>query len=177
MVRLRTLIAATAALVLGGGSLAQSSPERAVVPLGSILGLAANQLGPEPISGTNIALRGGAMFSPRGAGLAGLDFDLPQLSLMPNWSGRVDADVIFKANFSGLRTVVPVTLNQIYTSPNVAGRSFYFGGGAGALLGGKAKLDIKALAGVGLTRNMDIEVNAHFLERDTLVTALVRLSR
>ena len=125
----------------------------------------------------NIALRGGAMFSPRGAGLAGLDFDLPQLSLMPNWSGRVDADVIFKANFSGLRTVVPVTLNQIYTSPNVAGRSVYFGGGAGALLGGKAKLDIKALAGVGLTRNMDIEVNAHFLEGDTLVTALVRLSR
>lgn len=114
----------------------------------------------------NLGLRGGVMVTPRGAAVVGLDFGIPQLSLHQNWEGRLDADVIIKANLAGANTIVPVTLDQIYTSPSggIGGRSSYFGIGAGALLGGKAKLDGKLIFGMDVTNKLGIEVNYHMAE-------------
>lgn len=127
----------------------------------------------------SLALRGGAMFSPRGAALVGADITLPVLKFFDGWSGRLDADVIIKANFAGANTVVPVTFNQIYYLPgSFGGRATYLGGGAGAVFGsGGTKLDIKALVGAELTQSLGGELNVHFADGDTLWTAVVRLHR
>jgi hypothetical protein len=124
----------------------------------------------------NLSLRGGVMFSPRGAGVAGLDFDLPTLSLGNGWHGRLDADVIFKANLGGINTAVPVTFDQLYYSPNAAGgHNVYYGGGVGVVLGGDAVFDGKLVLGTELTSKVGAELNVHFTEEDTLVCILGRL--
>jgi hypothetical protein len=114
----------------------------------------------------NLGLRAGVMVTPRGAAVVGLDFGLPQLSLHQNWEGRIDGDVIIKANLAGANTIVPVTFDQIFTSPTggFGGRSSYFGVGVGALLGGKAKLDGKVLLGFDITSKLGVEVNYHIAE-------------
>jgi hypothetical protein len=123
----------------------------------------------------NLTVRGGVMFSPRGAGVAGVDFDLPSVSLGSGWRGRLDADVIFKANLGGINTAVPVTINQIHVSPNAAGEhNVYYGGGVGAILGGHATFDGKLILGTDLSNKLSVEVNAHFTEGDTLLMALAR---
>jgi len=123
-----------------------------------------------------LSLRGGAMVSPRGAGLAGADATLPALDIFPGWQTRLDADVLFKANFGGINTIVPVTLNQVYYPADaVAGRTVYFGGGLGAVLGGPARFDGKLILGAELTSRLGGEMNVHFTEEDTLLTFLVRI--
>jgi hypothetical protein len=79
---------------------------------------------PEVVQGSPLALlsfHAGAMLSPRGGGLVGLDASMPSLSLGYGMKGRLDADVIFKANLGGIDTIVPVTFDQIFYSPSVAG--------------------------------------------------------
>jgi hypothetical protein len=124
----------------------------------------------------NLSLRGGAMVTPRGAGLAGVDFMIPSLSVGSDWQGRIDADVIFKANFGGINTIVPVTVDLIHTDPNgVSGHSIYYGGGLGAVLGGKALFDGKLIIGAQVTQKVSAELNVHFTEHDTLLTLMARL--
>ncbi len=115
----------------------------------------------------NLGLRGGVMASPRGAAVVGLDFTVPQLSFKENWEGRFDADVIIKANLAGVNTLVPITFDQILTSPSggFGGKSSYVGFGAGALLGGKSRLDGKVILGAEVTSKLAIEVNYHFAEK------------
>jgi hypothetical protein len=127
----------------------------------------------------SFALRGGAMFSPRGAAIAGADVTLPILKFFDGWTGRIDADVIIKANFAGANTVVPVTLNQVYYLPgSFGGRATYLGGGAGAVFGGGGtKFTAKGLVGAELTQSLGGELNVYFAEGDTLWTAVVRLHR
>ena len=131
------------------------------------------QATPSPIQ--NFSIRGGYMASPRGAGIAGVDFDTPTLSLGNGWHGRIDADVIFKANFGGINTAVVATFDQLYYSPNAAGgHNVFYGGGVGAVLGGHAVFDGKLVLGTELNKKLGAEVNVHFTERDTLVCLLAR---
>ncbi len=124
---------------------------------------------------TALCIRGGAMVTPRGAALAGVDFSLPSVTVGTGWQGRVDADVIFKANFGGINTAIAATFDLIQTQPNgVGGRPIYYGGGIGAILGGNTVFDGKLLLGANLTRKFDFEINVHFNEHDTLLTLMGR---
>lgn len=125
---------------------------------------------------TSFAFRGGAMVSPRGAGLAGLDASLPSFGLGNGWSGRLDADVIFKANFAGINTIVPVTINQVYYSnPTATGQVGYIGGGAGFIFGGKTRFTGKLLVGFEFSRRLGAEANVFLNSEDTIVSVLGRL--
>lgn len=124
---------------------------------------------------TSMSIRGGAMVTPRGAGLVGVDFSLPSVTVGTGWVGRVDADVIFKANFGGIDTIIPATFDLIQTQPGAAGgRAVYYGGGLGAILGGNTVFDAKLLLGISLTQKVDFELNVHFNEHDTLLTLMGR---
>lgn len=125
---------------------------------------------------TSFAFRGGAMVSPRGAGLAGIDASLPALTLGNGWSGRLDADVIFKANFAGINTIVPVTINQVYYSnPTATGQVGYLGGGVGFIFGGKTRFTGKLLVGYDFSRRLGAEANVFLNSEDTIVSVLGRL--
>jgi hypothetical protein len=125
---------------------------------------------------TYISLHGGAMVAPRGAGLVGADASIPGLSLGNGWHGRIDADVIFKANFGGIDTIVPITFDQLYYSPGgVGGHNVYYGAGIGAVLGGNTVFDGKLILGTEVTSKIGGEVNVHITERDTLVCLLARI--
>jgi hypothetical protein len=123
-----------------------------------------------------LSLRGGAMLSPRGAGLVGIDASLPSLSLGAGWRGRLDADVIIKANLAGVNTIVPVTIDQLYTvsAPGRIGVAYY-GAGVGVVSGGGTRFNAKLVLGAEIAKKLGAEVNVHFAERDTLVTVLARL--
>lgn len=145
--------------------------EHLIVARGGQMG---SQNGPLGAS-TAVSLRGGAMLAPRSAGLAGVDIAVPSVSLLEGWEGRLDADVIFKANFAEINTIVPVTLNQVHYMADVSGRSLYFGAGAGALLGGKAKLIGKGVLGVELNPRLGVEGNIIFTNDKTMVLVVGRL--
>jgi hypothetical protein len=124
---------------------------------------------------TYLSLRAGAMVSPRGAGLIGLDAALPRLSLGPNWHGRLDVDVIISANFANTNTAVPITLNQIYYRPQTGNVDFYGGFGVGAMLGREANFTGKLILGATFTPRAAAELNIHLTDRsDTLVMLLGR---
>ena len=124
---------------------------------------------------TSLSIRGGAMVTPRGAGLAGVDFSLPSVTVGNGWTGRVDADVIFKANFGGINTIIPATFDLIQTQPSgPGGKAIYYGGGIGAVLGGNTVFDGKLVLGINLAQKVDFELNVHFTERDTLLTLMGR---
>ena len=176
---LRTLLVAGVFTgILASSSSAQSPRTAERISLGALLtsrSITRNmQETASPLQ--NMSIRGGVMFTPRGAGVAGVDFDLPSLSLGSGWRGRVDADVIFKANLGGINTAVPITFNQIYVTPNAAGdRNIYYGAGVGAILGGDAQFTGKLILGVGLTQKVSAELNAHFTDDDTLILIVGRL--
>lgn len=177
MFHLRTLLAAGAlSAVVAGSASAQDSSTRHY-PLASLI--TSNSIGRRMQAGAsplqNLSIRGGLMVTPRGAGVAGVDFDVPTLSLGNGWHGRIDADVVFKANFGGINTAILTTFDQLYYSPNAAGgHNVYYGGGVGAVLGGHAVFDGKIVLGTELTSKIGAEVNVHFTERDTLVCILAR---
>jgi hypothetical protein len=176
MSKFRTLFGAVAlGLIATGGATAQGTGRVNLTPLltSQQMILAAQH---SENSLTNVSLRGGAMISPRGGGLVGLDFAMPTLSLGSGWHGRLDGDVIFKANFGGINDIIPVTVDQLYYSPEAfGGRGIYFGAGVGAVLSGPAKFDGKLILGTELAKRLGAEVNIHFTEHDTLVTVLGRL--
>src|SRR5258706_1242301 len=124
---------------------------------------------------TALSIRGGMMVIPRGAGLAGVDFSLASVTVGTGWVGRVDADVIFKANFGGVNTAIPATFDLIQTQPGgPGGKAIYYGGGLGAILGGDTVFDAKLVLGINLAQKVDFEVNVHFNEHDTLLTLMGR---
>jgi hypothetical protein len=178
MSHIRTLLVAGAfCAAIAGSASAQTSGTADRVSLAALItsrSIGRNmQAAASPVQ--NMSVRGGVMFSPRGAGVAGVDFDLPSVSLGNGWRGRVDADVIFKANLGGINTAIPVTFNQIYISPNAAGdRNIYYGAGVGAILGGSAVFDGKLILGTDVTQKVSAELNAHFTENDTLLMILAR---
>lgn len=125
---------------------------------------------------TYLSIHAGAMVAPRGAGLAGVDASIPSISLGNGWHGRLDADVIFKANLGGIDTIIPITFDQVYYSAGGAGsHNVYYGGGVGAVLGGNTVFDAKLILGTELTNKIGGELNVHFTERDTLVCLFARI--
>lgn len=123
---------------------------------------------------TYISIRGGAMVSPRGAALVGLDAVFPSIAIGPEWVGRLDADVIIKANFAGTNTVVPVTFNQIYVGPTSGTTRFYAGAGLGVVLGEKSEFTGKLILGAKFTPRLGAEANLYITGDDTLLTLLGR---
>jgi len=132
---------------------------------------------PSTGSATAASLRGGAMVSPRGAGLVGVDISLPNVAIAgTGWHGRLDADAIIVASFSGERTVVPFTFNMMYYDPNAAaGHNVYFGAGLGAIVGKGSKIDGKLILGTEVTRTLAGEFNLHLTDGNTLFMILGRL--
>jgi hypothetical protein len=125
---------------------------------------------------SSFAFRAGAMVSPRGAGLAGVDASIPSFSFGSGLTGRLDVDVIFKANFAGINTIVPVTINQVYYSnPTPTGQVGYLGGGAGFVFGGKMRFTGKMLVGFEFNRRLGAEANVFLNSEDTIVSVLGRL--
>lgn len=186
MIRFRTLrCAVVVAAVLAAGpvaAVAQSPLTNTFVPLASLINNRAvnRAFGQVPATVnplTYVSLHGGAMLTPRGAGLVGADVSLPGLfSVGSGWHTRIDADVVFKANLGGFDTIIPVTVDQVYYSPNAAGgHNVYYGGGVGAVLGGNTVFDGKLILGTEVTNKIGGEVNIHFTQRDTLVMLLARL--
>ncbi|MGC8668071.1 MAG: hypothetical protein ACP5VE_08165 [Chthonomonadales bacterium] len=178
MVRFVARLAVAAALVVPVAARAQTPSPQGNVQLarlvsGSYAMGGARRSAESPFS--NASLRGGAMLSPRGAALVGLDLSIPSLTTTNNWHARLDGDVIIKANFGGIDTIVPVTVDLLtYTGGGMGLRDVYFGGGVGAVLGGPAKFDGKLILGTDLSNRLGAELNVHFTERDTLVTLLAR---
>lgn len=181
MFSFRTLLCAATLAAGSVAACAQTSATNSFVPLAGLVKTAAvnHAFGQAPTTVnplTYISVHGGAMVAPRGAGLVGADASIPSLSLGNGWHGRIDADVIFKANFGGIDTIVPVTFDQLYYSPaGAGGHNVYYGGGLGAVLGGNTVFDGKLILGTELTNKIGGEVNVHFTERDTLVCLLARL--
>lgn len=169
-------LAAIGAAAVAG---AQATPARDFIPLAPAMRamtVSRAQAGPSAGPFMNLTLRGGAMVSPRGAGLAGLDVDIPSASLGNGFHGRVDADAIIKANFGGIDTIFPVTFDQIYYSPAGAnGHNVYWGGGLGAVLNGPVRFDGKLILGTELAKRVGAELNVHFTSHDVLLTLLARI--
>jgi hypothetical protein len=133
---------------------------------------------PEPTTvdpTTYLALRAGALVSPRVAGLIGIDATLPRFSIAPGWKGRLDVDVIISASLINTNTAVPVTINQIYYQPQTGKTDVYAGFGIGAIFGGDANFTGKLILGANFTSRFSGEVNVHFTDREkTLVLLLGR---
>lgn len=123
----------------------------------------------------NLSLRGGVMVSPRGAGVAGVDIGIPTLNLVSGWEGRIDLDVIIKANLGGVNTIVPVTADLLHYLPSAAGKAFYLGGGVGAKLGGSAGAVLKGIVGTELGGRFGVEGNIMWTKDDTLLTFVGRI--
>ena len=118
----------------------------------------------------------GAMVTPRGAALVGGDIDLPSVTLGKGFTGRLDVDAIFKANFGGVNTLTFITIDQISsTHDGISGHNVYYGGGIGAVFGGGTKFDGKLILGTELSKKLSTEVNVHFSSGKTLVALLARV--
>lgn len=167
------------ALSLTGASAQTTRPGQSQIIspwLGNLMRNQVGQADPTTVDPTTyISLRAGAMVSPRGAGVVGLDFALPSLSIGPNWHGRVDLDVIISASLANTNTAVPITLDQIYYRPQTGNTDVYAGFGVGAILGGNTNFVGKLILGSTFTRRFGAEVNINFTENDTLVLLLGRV--
>lgn len=165
---------AVTACLLGAVGMALAAPSGERVMTASSSGYARAQYAP-PGMPVTMSLRGGVMVAPRNAGLAGVDIAMPSASFIEGWEGRLDVDVIFKANFAEVSTIVPVTFSQVQYLADISGRSVYYGIGAGVLLGGKSKLVGKGLLGVELGSRIGAEANVIFSDSKTMVTLVGRL--
>jgi hypothetical protein len=181
MLKSRTLLFAGAlGLATTGSALAQGVEASRHISLGGLVKapvmsrMSRGYQAPDPIS--MLSLRGGAMVTPRGSAVVGIDASMPTVSLGNGWHGRLDADVIIKGNLGGVNTSIPVTFDQLYYSPNEAGgHNVYYGAGVGAIFGGDTTFDAKLILGTELTSRLGAEVNVHFNDRDTLVMLLARI--
>ena len=122
-----------------------------------------------------IALRLGALISPRTKFVGGIDATIPGLHLFPGFSSRVDADAIISANFGGVSTLVPVTFDQIYNLNLPVNSRVYLGVGVGPYFGNKIRFGGKLIAGAEFNR-FGLEGNIHFAGiGDPLFTVQARI--
>jgi hypothetical protein len=128
------------------------------------------------ISPFPISLRLGAQISPRTKFVGGVDVTLSGFRIIPGLQTRIDADAIVSANFKGISTLIPVTIDQVYSKGLVAGKRIYLGGGIGAYIGEVTRFGGKVFAGADLTSRLGAEVDLHFAGvGTTLVTAHLRI--
>jgi hypothetical protein len=180
MNQLRPLLLAGTLALATTAATAQSASNDGAVRLASLIRTTrAASAAPPPkasSSGTSISLRGGAMVTPRGAALVGVDFSLHDVNFSGGWHGRIDADFIIKANFHGSNTAVPVTFDVLHYEAGKGGsQNVYYGGGLGIMFGDGSVFDGKLVLGTELTSKLGAELNVHFNDRDTLLTLLARL--
>lgn len=117
---------------------------------------AVTSLSPFPIH-----LRAGGMLSPTSKLAVGADVTITGLHLLPSLNTRVDGDVIFGSNLGGSRTIIPVTLNELYSKSLPGGTSIYFGPGAGMYFGGQTRFGGKIVLGASVNR-FALEANLDF---------------
>ncbi len=122
-----------------------------------------------------IALRLGASISPRTRFIGGIDASFG-FGLAPSLSTRVDAEAIVSANFGGVKTLVPLTIDQIYSKSLVAGSRVYIGAGIGPYIGDVTRFGGKVFVGGDISRNFGAELGVHFPGfGDPLVTLVARV--
>jgi hypothetical protein len=128
------------------------------------------------ISPFPISLRLGVQISPRTKFVGGVDVTLSGFHIIPGLQTRIDADAIVSANFKGISTLIPVTIDQVYSKGLVAGKRIYLGGGVGAYIGEVTRFGGKVFAGADLTSRLGAEVDLHFAGVGTsLLTAQIRI--
>lgn len=101
-------------------------------------------------------LRLGAAVIPRLKFDGGVDFRFPHLGLGNNFSTRVDIDAILDANFGGVSTLIPVTVDEVYTR-RMPGATLYAGAGIGGFVGKYTRFGGKLFVGGGLGERVSLE--------------------
>ncbi len=146
---------------------------------GSVLSSSALGGGGGGISLTNpldFHIRLGAMVSPRTKFVGGADVTIPGLGFGTGFSTRVDAIAIVSANIGGLSTIIPLTINEVYSKGVVTGTRFYGGAGIGPYIGKVTRFGGKLFVGVDVTSRLSGELGIHFSGYgDPLVTLEARL--
>jgi hypothetical protein len=127
------------------------------------------------ISPFPLALRLGAMVSPRLKFDGGIDATLRGVHLFPGFTTRIDADAIVSANFGGVTTIVPITFDQIYSLNLPVSSRVYVGGGIGPYFGDVTRFGGKLIVGAEFSR-IGLEGNLHFSgQGDPLFTIQARI--
>jgi hypothetical protein len=109
------------------------------------------------------AIRLGAMVSPRVKFVGGADLTLRSLGIAPHWAARVDAEAIVSANFGGTSTVVPLTFDEVYLSPNGShGFRPYAGFGIGPYFASTTRFGGKLFVGARFSQRIAGEAAVHF---------------
>ena len=122
-----------------------------------------------------IAIRLGALVSPRTKFVGGADFSFPNAKIGPFYP-RIDAEAIVSANFGGITTLVPVTFNGVYSKTLPAGTHLYAGAGIGPYFGEVTRFGGKIFLGGDFNRNFGLEGDVQFAgQGDALVTISARL--
>ena len=137
----------------------------------------ARQLDPVSVASkvVPIALRLGAMVSPRTKFIGGADFSFPNAKIGPFYP-RIDAEAIVSANFGGITTLVPVTFNAVYSKALPAGTHVYGGAGIGPYFGEVTRFGGKIFLGGDISRTFGLEGDVQFAgQGDALVTISARL--
>ena len=120
-------------------------------------------------------LRLGAMLSPRTKFDGGIDATLGR-GILPSLTTRIDADAIVSANFRGISTLVPITLDQIYSKGLLGGNRIYFGVGVGPYIAEKTRVGGKLFIGADLALRVGVEGTVHFSgSGDPLLTLQARV--
>ncbi|HEV2474865.1 MAG TPA: hypothetical protein VGS41_19465 [Chthonomonadales bacterium] len=127
-----------------------------------------------------ISFRAGVEASPILGFAGGLDFTFPTLSVAPDWTTRVTADVLapFSArSFLGApNTRLAITLDQVH-GWNRTGSGCYAGAGIGEFIGGKGGFGGRLLAGWKFDSIWSIEANLDLSANNSpILAAEFRLS-
>ena len=156
--------------------------EFAQAPRSAMLGAAvaapkARQLDPVSVASkiVPIAIRLGAMVSPRTKFVGGADFSFPNAKIGPFYP-RIDAEAIISANFGGITTLVPVTFNLVYSKSLPVGTHIYGGAGIGPYFGEVTRFGGKLFVGGDISRTFGLEGDLQFAgQGDALFTISARL--
>ena len=136
----------------------------------------ARQLDPVAVASkvVPIAIRLGAMVSPRTKFVGGADFSFPNAKIGPFYP-RIDAEAIISANFGAISTLVPVTVNAVYSKTLPAGTHLYGGAGIGPYFGEVTRFGGKLFLGGDISRTFGLEGDVQFAgQGDALVTISAR---
>ncbi len=122
-----------------------------------------------------IAIRLGALVSPRTKFVGGADFSFPNAKF-GGFYPRIDAEAIISANFGAVSTLVPITFNAVYSKTLPAGTHLYGGAGIGPYFGEVTRFGGKLFVGGDFNRSLGVEADLQFAgQGDALVTIAARI--
>jgi hypothetical protein len=144
-------------------------------PLGDQMALADNMLkmplqpnlfamrqaavGGHPLS---VDLRLGVSVSPRVKFVGGIDARIPGLSLGRGFTTRADFDAVVAANFGGVSTLFPLTIDELYHADIPGVHGLYGGLGVGPMFGEVTRFGGKIIIGGTITPRLRLEGNVLF---------------